>query len=524
MRWQDTILGAGSQEKKGHNEISRGWPYYIVDNPLLFCDNKSMLSRTGRILILAVAIIFISSAAFMYYVISSVIPTLQIRVGPYPKAPATVAYAQADNFIEFEAAFTQNGVIHLIWAPRDSQFVYQRSSDLGRSWSHPANLTEDLDYRKTDQRFWAGIRHSRIIASGDTVLIFWPYFGEDETYEYGDYGAVRYNRNGGFYILKSVDGGITWNDKRVPFNCDIIDFSIQLRENVIYLAYYANQYEKNNVYFTRSANFGENWTEPVTIQTDLALETINGAFSMAIVDSTINLLCHSRTDYSHPYPDIYYFEGAKLGEKWNQARPPFIPNKRSRWEGQAPVEFLTLVPHGKSLLLSYREEWIYYMTGDSASAWSSPKRVNEPPPKWVRYAGLPLMLFTFAASKPFMTPYYDICPVDKNSAALFWIDDRYAGMDLAGYLPLPLAAMILWDDDPTWSNNDLFYAKIKDGKIRKRIRLTAPDSYVEHYGKSIACGEIGGKIVVLWAGKRHIEKYLDIPAAPFEIFCKVIDP
>ncbi len=433
-------------------------------------------------------IIYLLSIIISIGVIYSV---LRLIGNKSPGEIKTVSYTQSNDYIILNATFDSHGNVHLLWMCRDSNFVYQRSTDKGKTWSNPKTLASSLAGRANCPR---------IVAIGDALSILWTFDSEPVMYS-NKPGETVWSYIGGFNVRTSTDDGATWGpEQKVYLGTAVLQYVFVTQGNSIYIAYIGNQFDRYNTYFSSSSDYGLHWNAPKLIGPNM--RSLGQELSIAIIGNTIHVV---GIDENQEEPSgnlkagFWYMRSTNMGENWVEA-------KRIDFGGKskigATIEGIKIIPFGDYLLLTLAADDIYYLiTKDNGSSWSSISGMD--------------------ATLPF--PIHTACAVGKDAAAVFWVDLRHLKMDWQGHLPAPINSMLLWDADPTWANNDLYYASIKGDHIRKKVRLTSPMSYIEEYSDAMACGQIGDQTMVIWAGKRKVGKTLEEGGMPFEIFYLLLE-
>jgi hypothetical protein len=413
-----------------------------------------------------------------------------------------ISYAKSNSYIHLNSAFDLKGNIHLLWMVGDSNFVYQRSSDLGKSWTHPKPLAYD-DPAILKYPMLAGIHnHPKIIAAGNMLTVLWTFDSDIENYDGNENGEAAWNYNGGFIIRTSSDEGATWSpEQKVYVGSTVLDYAYAVQGDTVYIAYHGEaEYRggKSNgegTYFSKSTDYGLNWDKPVSISPDI--KDIDYLLSIAITGQTIHVVGKAEDQMDSRgvgTTGFWYIKGRNLGQNWEGPKRFDFGQKDGVG---ASIGDLKIMPYGNNLLLTLATNDVYYLfSKDDGASWTKPKE-----------AGATLDM-----------PIHDACATD-DKANIFWIDRRHKKMDWEGRMPGAISAMLLWDRSPNWANNDLYYARLEDGHVIGKMRLTPPMSYVS----DITCGQVSGNTIVIWSGKREVGKSVEDSPAPFEIFYYIIE-
>jgi hypothetical protein len=425
-------------------------------------------------------------------------PVLPILQRDITSPPTAVDYATANDYINLNTAFDSKGNIHLLWmAGRDSNFVYQRSSDMGNSWSRPQALAYNEPALSKYRMLASYGDHPKIIAVGNMLTALWTFDGEPEMYNHGN-GQTGWNTNGGFIVRTSSDYGDTWGPEQKAFLGNVVlDNYYAVLGDTIYIVYGGEEYDNYSTFFSKSADFGLHWDKPVRIGPDL--NRPGRVISITISGQTIHVIgkAEDETDSKGVgSTGFWHIRGRNLGQSWEEPKR-FSFGQRDGIG--ASIGSLTIMPYGDDLLLTLATNDIdYLLSQDDGVSWSRPSMLG--------------------ATTLFGN--HNACIVGDKAADIFWIDYRNQKMDWESRMPDPISAMLLWDRSPNWANNDLYFARLENGHIREKIRLTPPMSYVS----DISCGQVSGHTIVIWSGKREVGKSVEDSPAPFEIFYRILSP
>ncbi len=404
----------------------------------------------------------------------------------------SVNFTKSNDYIFLNAAFDSKGNIHLLWMIMDSNFVYQRSSDLGKSWSRPKALAYDDPTISKHPMLARIFDHPKIISVGNTLTVLWTFDGEIE-YHPGENGESSWSYNGGFVVRTSSDDGLAWGPEHAVYmGVGVLDNVYVTRGDTIYIAFRGLEYDGISTFFSKSLDSGLHWDKPKSVGPNVKRSDL----SIAVDGQSIHIVgvAQEQEEPNGAFrAGFWHMRSSDLGESWEKPRR-FDFNQKDGIT--ASIDGITIRPYSNALLLTLATDDVdYLISKDNGSSWSKPKALG--------------------ANLPF--PAHDACNAGDGAAYIFWIDYRNVKIDWKGRLPEPLSSFLLWDDNPFWANNDLYCAFLKDGHIKDTIRLTPAMSYVSLF----VCGQVNGRIIVLWSGKREVEKYVEDSPAPFEIFYKL---
>jgi hypothetical protein len=366
--------------------------------------------------------------------------------------------------------------IHLIWINDDHRLRYQKSSDAGKSWSAPSKLvTTGVEF----------ILNPRIYASGDTISVFW-----------------RYNN---LYLIQSTDGGATWGQIIRSMKCyDFLSgnlgrYNIVLKDGVFYAVY--GDYNRDSLsatFFVKSSNAGKSWSKPVQIAPYVESDS-QDPISIDIDGNTIHVLCHIADYESGPrISRVYLAYSDNLGDRWFPTQSLI----NSEWgEGgytKIPTINFTILSKDSMLTIFYQQGYSLHLitSRDNGVSWQQPGPLFQEP-----------------------ILQYSLHKRDNGTVQFIWTDERNKIKDWKSRIPL---YNIIASDDLEWNNNDLYSAIFEDEGLIDIKRLTPQGSYVEWYMStgvnSISSGNIDGEVIILWAGKRKMDRLGVNSPEPFKIF------
>jgi hypothetical protein len=212
--------------------------------------------------------------------------------------------------------------------PRDSatEIVISKSVDNGENWSEPLRVSERLPGSSEDTTFGQSFP---LIETGPAGEIYCVW----------NHGIEH-----GIGFVKSTDGGASFTEPKIIFNYDIfgetmlipnqgyrhtvkggvraeaypviaVDITNGPRRGYIYLCWAADNYP--NVYFARSEDGGDTWTDPVIVHSDttndqfwpwMAVDPTNGELGIMYLDS--------REDEQNLLTDVYVSFSDDGGDTW----------------------------------------------------------------------------------------------------------------------------------------------------------------------------------------------------------------
>ena len=107
--------------------------------------------------------------------------------------------------------------------------------------------------------------------------------------------------------------------------------------------------------------------------------------------------------------------------------------------------------------------------------------------------------------------------VAVSGGIVAWIDGRFTRSDRRWWNPL---GGFPWsDDDPLWSNNDVFSMRTADAGNASPTRLTGDETYAA----ALRLRTDGGRVLAAWAGRTHVSKRLADSPDPPAVFVAEID-
>jgi hypothetical protein len=381
--------------------------------------------------------------------------------------------------IGLETAIDYKQNIHLIWINDDQVLHYQKSSDKGLFWSEPVTLfNAEYEY----------VYDPRIYTEGDTITVFWMH--------------------NSLYLIRSTDDGRSWGKttcimEKYNFLKGTLDhYNVILKNGVFYAVYgdYVNE-SVSATCFSKSSDAGRSWSKPVQIA-PYAQSSSRDPLSVDIEGNTIYVLCEVKERLpNYSITKAYLAHSDDLGESWDTSKNFVLSAPEENTDPPIPSNNYTIVNQGESLLVFFQQEHYLFFTKslNKGDTWSEP----------VKLANWPILQYSLHQN-----PSGDI--------SFIWIDMRHQKRDLLGYIPV----VNFFIGDLEWTNNDLYYGTFGKGGLHEGERLSPPLSYIQWYTSiqlnSVACGNIGDQLLVLWAGKKKIGKYAHNSPEPYRIFYKMI--
>jgi hypothetical protein len=201
-----------------------------------------------------------------------------------------------------EIAVDSNGIIYVVWQDDrwgDDDIFFAKSTDGGLNWGMENTRVNSDAAPSPDQK-----NPTMTLDSSGTIYVAW---GE---------GSGSFND---IFFSKSVDGGANWSD---PYIRVSIDVSTADRANPtigvdsngdIFIAWQDNRNGNYDIYFARSLDGGDNWSNP-NIRVDYSTSGLQYTPSIAVSDSgTIYLTWQDSRNIDL---DIYFAYSIDKGLNW----------------------------------------------------------------------------------------------------------------------------------------------------------------------------------------------------------------
>ncbi len=181
------------------------------------------------------------------------------------------------------------GILHAIYYDWSDDATYVRSTDLGRSWLTPIDMSAG----------WSD--YPEICASGNSVVAMWL----------GD-GILNYHN---YVFRKSTNGGGTWSDTAKIFANNRSDihsnFSICTHGGKIYCAFVSYQSERH-LSFTKSTDFGTSWSSPISVYSIYSIDNLE---IMNYLD-TLYVIFNAQDTFAADY-EVYFTKSTDGGQAWS---------------------------------------------------------------------------------------------------------------------------------------------------------------------------------------------------------------
>jgi hypothetical protein len=408
---------------------------------------------------------------------------------PHVTSPTSTNNLISHKPIGFDMAISGGQYINIVWT--DDQTIvgqiqslhYQNSRDAGSSWSKFITLVTTGDEL---------IINPQIYAIGDTLLVFWQF--------------------NNLYLRRSTDGGKSWNETVASIsdsnilNGNIGRYHIVLNSGVLYTVY--SDYVRHGqsaTYFTKSTDLGKSWKEPVPLAPYIKATESQDPISIDVSGKNVHAvvqLIERKPGLS--ISKVYTAYSDDLGDNWYPTKNLDISSWEAETDASVPTNDFRIVSQEERLVLFFQKQyyWFYMISTDNGDTWSKPKMVT----------GGPAL-------------QYSLYKNPSGAVDIIWIDQRNQNRDWWGYIPL--SGVLTLGADPYWDNNDLYHATFKKDGLKNIERLTLQSSFVEPYlstgVNTIACGNVGNRLVVLWAGKKIIGKSSIDSPEPYKIFYKILN-
>ena len=189
-----------------------------------------------------------------------------------------------------------DNIIHVAWKDSQSdkpEVYYSKSIDFGKTWSIPLRLT-------FNNSILTNIYDISIRVQGSDVYILWKDYrsGSSEV-----------------FIKYSSDDGDTWSeDKRLTMDYNPSYYpDFEVKDNNIFVAF-ENRGEFYNIGFLKSLDNGNTWSELDQIT---HTEELSGKPDLFYLDNMLYLVWQEEI---YDYAEIFFTKSNDFGETWSQAQ------------------------------------------------------------------------------------------------------------------------------------------------------------------------------------------------------------
>jgi hypothetical protein len=420
------------------------------------------------------------------------LPDYNARKNGDVSLPTLASDINLDNFSISKAIIDSKHNIHLIYESDRNEYRYLRSSDLGKSWDEPDN-------QSSKSPVYHNSNFAAITIVGDTIVTWGHYHYSEHNLVDNSWDDINHS---GLMRTISYDNGITWSPEqrtliekqlkngllgktKFAFYGDTLFCLLETGENV----------GEMGLYVSKSGDLGFSWSEPKTLIAPQYYKS-GSPISFCLSDSILFVGFQGRTQADGNINSIIVLRSTDYGESWGMLPQIYLENVSS---GQTPRQYVTdmaMETHNKKLIVSLLYGYFkYYISDDNGETWQGHELKIRP-----EYGR------AFFLNK-------------NNELNLIWIDSRNSYRDWRDYLPAPLSYMLIWDDDPSWPNNDLYQQNLdKPNNIPKR--LTPPYSYIKPPYLSVS--DFGDSIMVMWLGREKVNSKYEAFSMPPQLLYKFI--
>ncbi|MBW6491317.1 MAG: exo-alpha-sialidase [Lentimicrobium sp.] len=207
-------------------------------------------------------------------------------------------YSSLDNGAYYPVIASANGMVYVFYyryTTSNSEIFMLKSTNDGQSFGSEVQITSSI----------RGAQVPQITASGDTLVL--AYEDRDINYDYQ------------IYVMTSVNAGQSWSaaQKISNTNQGARWCNIGLQGNRI-IALWNDQtgssYDHLDLFFTKSEDFGQNWSNPLNISNNQAY---NARLKTKIAGNSIYTVVSSKVDGLQT--DIMLYRSHNWGDNWETA-------------------------------------------------------------------------------------------------------------------------------------------------------------------------------------------------------------
>lgn len=207
----------------------------------------------------------------------------------------TTLYTGIDYGANYPVVAAANGNVYVFYyrnTSGNSQIFMLKSTNNGQSFGNEVQISNAI----------RGAQIPQIAISGDTLVL--AYEDRDLNYDYQ------------IFVTTSTDAGLNWT---IPTNLSNTTNSahwcnVALKGDQIFVLYNDQtgpEYDDLDLFFTKSGNFGQNWTSPQNISNNQAY---NARLKTRIVDDVIYTIVSSKIDGLQT--DAMLYRSVNLGSSW----------------------------------------------------------------------------------------------------------------------------------------------------------------------------------------------------------------
>ena len=228
--------------------------------------------------------------------VSEIYYTRSLNEGNSFLAPKRITYNSSRKTYIYDISINANDQdIYLTWKDYrygSSEIFFKKSSNNGYSWSEDLRLTADYT-----PSYFPTLKFNK-----KNILIFYEDWIDRST----------------ITLLKSNDNGENWNEKKWITKSIISEDSINpdsyISDKFIYLVFQNDNTGKNQIYFMKSMNYGDNWGKIKQI-TFSDLGSIRPRISF-----NSNRLIVFWTEVINNLNQIFYINSTDEGDSWSEPK------------------------------------------------------------------------------------------------------------------------------------------------------------------------------------------------------------